>query len=429
MQGPLRYTPRSDSDSAPGGLGGAISSLRNPQFRWLYISNIAFFMAMGSQQIVRSWITFQLTDSKLALGLISFTVALPMLFISPLGGALADRLERRSLIVAGQAMVVLSELAIFGLLYTDRLLFWHLVVAAGVMGVVFPFIMPARQAIVANVVGRAGLTNAMALTMAGMNMTRIIGPAAAGFLIGVVGVESTYVVGISLYAVGLVCLFQVEQSRPAAETRELSITRNMADGARYVGQNRLVLVLLFFGLVPMFLAMPFQTLLVVFADEIWNVGSWGLGLLSAAGGLGGVVGSMYVAWRSDSHKRVRPMMVSMVAFGIFLLLFAISPWFLLALPLVFAANIFASVYGTLNNTAIQLLIPDQVRGRISSFLMMSFSLPLLGTLPMSAVAEVYGAQWAVAGASLLAVVVAVVFYLSSSELRKMDDSVRDAMVD
>jgi len=429
MQGPLRYTPRPDSGSAPGGLSGAVSSFRNPQFRWLYISNIAFFMAMGSQQIVRSWITFQLTDSKFALGIISFTVALPMLFMSPLGGALADRLERRSLIIGGQVLVVLSELSIFGLLYLDRLQFWHLVVAAGVMGVVFPFIMPARQAIVANVVGRAGLTNAMALTMAGMNTTRVIGPAAAGLLIGIVGVQSTYAVGIGLYAIGLLCLTQVEPSQPAAEARELSITRNMADGARYVGQNRLVLVLLFFGLVPMFLAMPFQTLLVVFADEIWNVGSWGLGLLSAAGGVGGVVGSMYVAWRSDSHKRVRQMMFSMVAFGVFLLLFAISPWFLLGLPLVFAANIFASVYGTLNNTAIQLLIPDHVRGRISSFLMMSFSLPLLGTLPMSAVAEVYGAQWAVAAASLLAVAVALAFYLASSELRKMDDSVRDAMVD
>lgn len=429
MQGPLRYTPPNQSDTAPGGLSGAVSSFKNPQFRWLYISNIAFFLAMSSQQIVRAWLTFRLTDSELALGTISFTVAVPMLFMSPLGGALADRIERRNLIVLGQALVVLSEITILSLLYTGLLQFWHLVVAAGVMGVVFPFIMPARQAIVANVVGREGLTNAMALSMAGMNATRVIGPMAAGVLIALVDVEGAYLIGIGLYAVGVLCLLQLEPSKPPTEAREVSIGRNMLDGARYAGQNRLVLILLFFGLVPMFLAMPFQTLLVVFADEIWDVGSWGLGLLSAAGGVGGFVGSMYVAWRADSHKRVRLMMVSMVAFGLFLLVFAISPWFLLALPLVFAANIFASVYGTLNNTAIQLLIPDHVRGRISSFLMMSFSLPLLGTLPMSAVAEVYGAPLAVAAAAILAVVVAITFYLASSELRKMDDRIRDAMVE
>jgi MFS family permease len=177
----------------------------------------------------------------------------------------------------------------------------------------------------------------------------------------------------------------------------------------------------------MFLAMPFQTLLVVFADKIWDVGSLGLGALSAAGGVGGVLGSVYVAWRSEAQGRARIMLVSMLCFGGFLFLFALSPWFLLALPLVLLANVFGSVYGTLNNTAIQLLIPDRVRGRVSSFLMMSFSLPLLGTLPMSAVAEVWGAPTAVAIASLLAIVIGVIFFLASPALRNLDADVRRAM--
>jgi hypothetical protein len=109
------------------------------------------------------------------------------------------------------------------------------------------------------------------------------------------------------------------------------------------------------------------------------------------------------------------------------LCFALSPWFLLGLPLVLIANIFASVYGTLNNTAIQLLIPDHVRGRISSFLMMSFSLPLLGTLPMAAVAEAFGAPVAVGLAAVLAMAVAVLFYAFSPALRGMDRSVREAV--
>jgi predicted MFS family arabinose efflux permease len=295
--------PREGEDlpAARSGWGGALASLENSQFRWLYASNMAFFFAMGGQTIVRSWITFQLTDSPLALGFISFSVAVPMLLISPFGGAIADRLERRNLIAAGQATVVLSELTILSLLIAGRLQFWHLLTATALTGCVFPFIMPARQAIVANIVGKGGLTNAMALNMAGMNTTRIVGPAAAGFLIARVGTEKTYAIGVSLYLLGLLCMFGVHRSQPPPHARETSIGKNILDGFRHVRDDRLVLVLLFFGLIPMFLAMPFQTLLVVFAEEVWKVGSDGLGMLSAAAGVGGVVGSLVVAWQGQAR--------------------------------------------------------------------------------------------------------------------------------
>jgi Na+/melibiose symporter-like transporter len=168
---------------------------------------------------------------------------------------------------------------------------------------------------------------------------------------------------------------------------------------------------------------------VVFADEVWGVGSTGLGLLSGMAGAGGVVGSMWVAWRHDSGRRAERQLLSMLGFGGFLLLFAQSPWFWPAVPAVLLANVFASIYGTLNNTAIQILIPDRVRGRISSFLMMSFSLPLLGTLPMSALAEARGAPLAVSLASVLAIAVALLFYAASPALRHMDTAVRRALLE
>lgn len=411
----------------PGSRPDALSALRHGQFRWLFTSNMAFFMAMNAQMLVRGWLAWELTDSELALGSVSFAVAVPMMVIAPFGGAISDRVERRNLIVAGQATLILGESSILALLVSGALQFWHLLVLATLMGCAFPFIMPARQAIVVNVVGKGGLANAMALNMAGMNATRVLGPAMAGYVLWILGIEGAYAVSVGLYACALACMLAVHRSPPHANARDLSILGAMAEGGRYILDHRLVLLLLFFGLVPMFLAMPFQTLLVVFADDIWHVGSRGLGWLSAIAGVGGVVGSMWVAWNSDSHRRLGQMMWSMIGFGGFLFLFALSPWFLLALPLIFLANIFSSIYGTLNNTAIQLLIPDEVRGRISSFLMMSFSLPLLGTLPMSAVAEVYGAPVAVALAAGLAVGVVLVFYAASPALRGLDASVAKGM--
>ena len=382
---------------------------------------------MGSQSVVRAWLAFKLTGSEFALGMVMFAVAVPMLFIAPIGGVIADRVDRRNLIAAGQFVIILNEIFILSLILLDRLAFWHLLTAAMVMGCVFPFIMPARHALVISIVGKAAIGKAMALSMAGISTTRVLGPAAAGFLIDLVGIGHTYIFGTLLYGIGLLCLLRVKKMHLPEGAQKTSIKSSMIEGFTYVGENRLLLILLLFGLVPMFLAMPFQNLLVVFADKIWDVGSRGLGLLSAFSGVGGVVGSLWVSTIGSAQNRLQRMLISMLIFGISLFCFSISPYFLIGLALVFVANVFASIYSTLNNTAIQLLIPDQVRGRISSFLMMSFSLPLLGTLPVAALAEAYGAPFAVGLASILATLIAALFYIFSSSLRNMDASLKEAV--
>jgi hypothetical protein len=121
------------------------------------------------------------------------------------------------------------------------------------------------------------------------------------------------------------------------------------------------------------------------------------------------------------------MMIAVFSFAAFLVLFAMSPWFLLALPLVFIASAFANLYSALNNTAIQVLIPDEVRGRVSSFLMMSFSLPLLGTLPLGALARAAGAPWSISTSGVAVVFIAVAFYGLSGALRSMDERLQEAL--
>lgn len=408
------------------GLRQATASLVNKEFRKVFASNMAFFLAMGGQSIMRPWLAFELTGDKVDLGIVSFAMAIPMLVLSPFGGVLADRVERRMLIVSAQAVAMASELLILVLLFADRLEFWHLVLTSGMMGCALPLIMPARSAIVVNIVGKRGLGPAMALNMAGVNVTRVLGPAATGFLIPVIGVKGVYSTNLTLYGVALLAMLTVAKMPPAPQINPKSVMHNLFEGFRYVGSNRLVLILLLFGLVPMFLAMPFQTLLVVFSEEVWEVGPRGLGILHASSGIGAVVGSFWMAARSPEAGRQRMMMVSVVLFGTFLALFCASPYFVPAVVLVFVANIFASTFSTLNNVAIQMVIPDSVRGRISSFLMMSVSVPLLGNLPVAAVAEALGAPTAVGGAAVLAVLVALLFYALSPELRNLDRHVKHA---
>jgi MFS family permease len=418
-------SPPSAGRRGPTGWRTATAAFESPQFRWIFSSNMLFFLAMGGQSAVRPWLAFQLTDSELALGITSAAVAIPMLALAPFGGALADRFERRGMIMRAQAMVVAAEATVLALLLTGSLAFWQLVAMTFVLGCAFPLMMPARQAIVANIVGRGGIGNAMAVNMAGMNLTRVVGPVGAGVLIAAIGIEGVYIVNLSLYALAIAAMLGVLRFPPPETARAISIRRNMGDGFRYVGSHRLILLLLLYGLVPMFLAMPFQSLLVVFADDVWEVGSTGYGFLSGASGLGGVVGSIWVASRAKAD-RAHAMLYSALAFCGLLMAFSLCPWFYPAIGLVFFSNIFASAFGTFNNTAIQLLIPDAVRGRISSFLMMSFSLPLLGTLPVAAVAERFGAPAAVGAASGLAMLTALGFYACSRDLRELDEHVRRA---
>ena len=405
------------------GLGRATEALESQAFRRIFVSNMAFFLAMGGQSVVRPWLAFELTDSAFALAIVSAATAVPMLVLSPFGGVLADRMERRLVILLAQSLAVVAELVPLVLLHFDRLEFWHLVVTASLMGCVFPMIMPARSAIVVNMVGKKGLGSAMALNMTGVNVTRVVGPALAG------SADSA--------DRGRARLPRPSRPLRARPARALSgrtpasaggrphqsIGRNMLEGFQYLGKNRLVLILLLYGLVPQFLAMPFQTLLPAFARDVWHMDEFGFGVLSAASGIGAATGSSFVAARRPDAGRLSTMMFSVVAFGLLLAAFAASPWFWPAVALVFLANIFASTFSTLNNVAIQLVIPDSIRGRISSFLMMSVSLPLLGTLPIGAVAEKVGAPAAVAGASLLASLAAVVFYFGSRNLRELDAQV------
>lgn len=414
-----------ESEPAPPGRPSAFASLRHRQFRWLYASNTAFFFAMNGQMIVRSILAFRLTDSALALGLVNLAVAVPMLVISPFAGVVTDRVEKRQLIIGGQALLIASELVIFGLLTAGALAFWHLVVTVFLMGCIFPFIMPARQAIVVGIVGRGGLPNAMALQMGGMNAARVAAPVLAGFLVAMISIRGAYAVSIALYTLALAAMFRVSRS-PATDEQRSTLFRDMLAGVRYVRDDHPLRVLLLLSIVPMLLAMPFQALLVVFTEDVWHTGSRALGILQAAAGLGGLMGSVYVAWFGDSPRRVRLMISSLLAFGATLFLFALSPWFLLALPLVLISDIFASIFGTVNATAVQLLVPDAVRGRVMSLMMMTYGLTPLGTLPISAVAQRFGAPAAVAGACVVMMALAVAFYVLSPSLRGVDDTCRRA---
>lgn len=407
---------------------GALAVFDVPQFRWLFFGNVAFFFAMQGQILTRTIIAWDLTGAATSLALVNLVVAVPIIFASLIGGAITDRVERRQLVIAGQCLIAFNDIAILTLLFTDNLQFWHLLVTSFLAGCAFPFIMPARMAITATVVGPEKIQTAMAFSGGSMNLARVAGPAMMGLVIAQFSVTAAYVVSVSLYLTAILCMFRVERSHSASDGEpRKKLLADIAHGFSYVRHNRPVLICLIFGLLPMFVAMPAQSILVMLAEQAWQRGESGVGILMAVGGVGGVLGSLWIVKRGDTSHRLKLMVGSTAAFGLFLGIFAQIPNFYLALVPLLVANLCAAASQTVNNASIQLLVDDSVRGRMSSLMMLSFGLTPIGVFPMAMAADRWGAAPAITGACVLLMVLVGVFFLMSATLRNLDNNVSDAI--
>ena len=399
-----------------------------PQFRWLFVGNVAFFFAMQGQMLTRTILAWDLTGLAQSLAYINLVVALPMIFASMIGGAVTDRVERRQLIIVGQCLITCNEIFILTMLLLGQLEFWHLLCTAFVAGCAFPFIMPARMAITVNVVGPDRIQSAMAVSGGAMNLSRVVGPAMMGVIISEFSVIAAYVVSTILYASAIFCMFFVKRNKAVQpDGGKKPLLADIIYGFQYVSLNKPVLVSLMFGLVPMFLAMPFQNLLVMLVEQTWQVGESGLGILMGAGGVGGVLGSIWIARRGDRSERLRLMVVTVIGFALFLAVFTQTSVFYLALLPLVLANLCASAFQTVNNATIQILVDDSVRGRMSSFMMMSFGLTPLGVFPMAVAADHIGAANAILGACVALMIITVAFVGLSRTLRTIDSTVRVSM--
>lgn len=378
--------------------------------------------------LTRTLLAWDLTGEATSLAYINLVVAIPMIFVSLVGGAITDRVERRQLVIIGQCLIAANEIFILSLLLTDRLEFWHLLCTAFVAGCAFPFIMPARMAITMTVVGPQRLQSAMAFSAGVMNLSRVVGPAVMGVIIAQFSYSTAYFFSVFLYGSAILCMFGIQRSRSQdKDSPKKPLLEDIVHGFSYIRANRPVLICLLFGLLPMFLAMPFQNILVMLAEQAWQVGESGVGILMATGGVGGVLGAVWIIRRGDYASRLKLMLGSTLAFGVFLGIFTQTGNFYFALVPLLAANLCASASQTVNNASVQLLVDDEVRGRMSSFMMLSFGLTPIGVFPMALAADRIGAASSIFGASIILIVLVTLFYMLSSTLRNLDSSVTAAM--
>jgi len=281
---------------------------------------------MQMQQVANGYLAYTLTDSAAALGIVAFAQSAPMLVFSPLGGVLADRLQKRNLLLQMQVIQCLVSLLIGILVAIDRIEYWHLVASAAIQGFSFAVMVPTRQSWIPQLVPRKDLTSALALNNAGMNAGRVIGPSLAGILIAVpwFGVKGVYFLRVLAFVWVMVTILQIPiKGEPEVQRilhsgmeRVRDFSEGLTSGLRYIWNHETLLSLFIFAVVTMLLGQSYQQLLPAYALGVFNVGAEGQGVMQAVVGVGGLVGSLSMAYLSQNPNRAKIQAYTGTALGV-----------------------------------------------------------------------------------------------------------------
>jgi MFS family permease len=400
------------------------SSLRNPAFRLYYIGMIGQWSSMNIQIVARSLLVYRISDSGAVLGLASLANALPMIICSLYGGALADRLQKKGILLFSMIGSMLVSLAVALLLTTGYLSidkpgsWWILVVTAAIQGTIMGLMMPSRQAIIAEIVDQEQVMNAVSLNTMGMNTFRILAPAATGFLIEAFDFASAYYVSTAMYGLAAICMFLMPKT-----TQKFSEGANaladIVDGVRYIRREKTMLLVVVATLFVMICGVPFMQLMPMVTEDILKVGASGMGILLSVSGTGAIVGSIILA-SSPSRKRGIIMLVSGVIMGLALVGFAFSKWWLISILVVIFVGLGQSAHRTTGNSLAQNYTAPEYRGRVMSFMMMGIGFSSLGTFFAGIIAEAIGIQWAIGGLAVILVAASAALLTFTARLRRLE---------
>jgi MFS family permease len=401
-----------------GGLAGTFRSLRYRDYRLLWISTLFTSAGQWFQQITVGWLVFELTGSAFLLGAINGIRALPLLLLAPIGGVAADRVDRKFLLQSTSVLAFVSSAVLTLILFAGELRLWHLFAFTLLTGVVWSFNNPVRQSIVVNLVPKHDLMNALALNSAGFNITRILGPAAAGAILALVGAWENF--GLQTIAYIGVFLMVAPMAIPAASrAASVSVRANLAEGMRYVWTHKTLRTQLILAFVPTILAFPYMALMPIFAADVLGRGEGGYGVMGSAIGVGAVLGTLGLATLSNVKRRGMLVLVSVFILGASLMAFAVSRSFELSLVILALTGASQMIYLTTNQTILQLTVPDELRGRVMGIYMLSQGMMPVGGLLGGALAEATSAPTTVFALGSMVCVIAVGFMIWAKELRSV----------
>ncbi|MBZ5704473.1 MAG: MFS transporter [Acidobacteriia bacterium] len=380
-----------------GGLPATLRALKHRNFQLFFSGQLISLIGTWMQSVAQAWLVYRMTGSSLLLGSVGFASQFPVFLVAPLGGIVADRMNRHRVVIGTQVASMLLAFILAGLTLSGQVQVWHIFVLAALLGVVNAFDIPGRQAFLVDMVGKEDLMNSIALNSSMFNGARIIGPAIAGILVAKIGEGWCFFANALSYIAVIIGLVMMRVQARAHSTAAGSPLAHMLEGFRWVRQTRPIwALLLLLGLVSL-VAMPYTVLMPVFADKVLHGGARGLGILMGATGVGALLGALTLASRTGVRGLGRWVAFSCAGFGVGLILFSFSRNFWLSVGLLLPVGFCMMLQMSSSNTLIQAMVPDELRGRVMAlYSMMFMGMAPFGALLGGAIADRLGAPITVA---------------------------------
>ncbi len=372
-------------------------ALRHRNFQLFVSGQLVSLVGTWMQTVAQSWLVYRLTHSAALLGAVGFASQVPVMFLGPVAGTVADRYSRQRIVIGTQTVMMIQALVMAWLTLTQRIQVWQVLWLALMLGVCTAFDVPARQSFIVEMVGKDDLMNAIAINSSMFNAARSIGPAVAGVLVATLGEGLCFLLnGLSFLAViaGLLLMKINRESRRQDHTPTL---KQFTEGFRYVRDNRPIRTLMLLLGVVSLLGMPYVVLMPIFADEVLHSGARGLGGLLTSVGVGALLGALWLARRERAQGLDRVLMQACAGFGASLILFSLSRTFWLSILLLMIAGFCIMTQLASTNTLIQSLVQNVMRGRVMGI----YSMMFMGMAPFGSLIAGYMAYHLGAPATVL----------------------------
>ena len=385
-----------------------LSALRYSNFRWFWLNGITQAMGQGMQFLILGWLVLEITSSSYQLGLVIFAFGLPNLFFALLGGILADRADRVKLLISTRLYVSVLIFALAILRITDLLEIWHVYTVVSLLGAIQGLNGPARMAIVADLVERDDMMNAIALHSMVNQTGQIIGPAIAGGIIELAGIGTTLLVNAGLYLSGIAFLLMIRGLPPRSAAGEATVLEDFRAGLQCIRSTPILYTVLGMTISFAFFAVSYRQVMPAFTKVVLEIGAGETGLLLLAAGLGSLCGSLILASMGNFRHKARLLMASVLLLSVFLTLFAWSPWFWVSwLILLFVGAMSFGFFTPMANILLQLNVPSELRGRVLSIFQLAPAVHYLGALPLAVAADLISWPVAITGGAAGSLLVAL----------------------
>ena len=398
----------------------ALSALRHRNYRLYWLGQLSSVLAQNMEGVAQGWLVLELTNSPLLLGLTGLAFAAPTIALTLVGGVIADRADRRRIMILSQSVSATTFFLLATLIVVGWIALWHVIVVAIISGCVRAFDRPSRMALLPQMVPKDDIANAVAVGGTIWQLNRLVGPALAGIMIYLVGIGATFyfcfVASLVAVCLWLGIRLSTQPTAPAAG----SVLHHMAEGLNFIRTNEIYFIFITIIFFNSAFGMSYLILMPVFARNVLDVGSQGFGFLQSFGGAGALAGVLAVAWFSHARGKGQQSLLGAFVFGVLLISFAFSKSYPLSLILAFALGVASQFYMTTISTVLQINLPNELRGRVMGIYGLAWELMPIGGMIAGAIAEFAGAPIAVGFGGFMVAMMALFVAIFYPSVRRLE---------